>query len=346
MSRRLSRRAFLQSSAGFALAAGLTACGSDGSTSSGAAHGGSHTALDYQLSWLASVEFGGSYLAKDRGFYSAEGLDVSFRPGGPNVSIEPVVAAGTALIGITNADYAARAVKSGAPLKVVAAGFQHNPFALLSMAAKPIRTPEAMYGKRIGVPASDAPAFAALLTANKLDASKIKRVPVGFDIAPLVSGDVDGLVSFYWEQPIALKLAGHEPVTFLMADHGLDVFAHAYIVTDDSLEHRRAELLSFLRGEIKGWQAFAKDPMAGVDAVMNNYAKRLGLKRDAQELQAKAEVDLLENESTKAKGLMTMSPEQIAVNVSSFKLLGIEGVGEELFDTSLLDEIFKNGTTV
>ena len=44
------------------------------------------TPVGFQLSWLPSVQFGGSYIAKDKGYWSAEGLDVSLASGGPNAA--------------------------------------------------------------------------------------------------------------------------------------------------------------------------------------------------------------------------------------------------------------------
>ena len=80
---------------------------------------------------------------------------------------------------------------------IIAAGFQRNPLALLSLASDPIEDPEAMYGKKIGIPAGDSAAHDALVEFNDLDASQIEQVPAGFDVAPLLSGEVDGLYVFY-----------------------------------------------------------------------------------------------------------------------------------------------------
>ena len=65
------------------------------------------TPVGLQLSWLHSVQFAGSYIAQQNGWWSDAGLQVQLMQGGPNAPVEPPVVAGTALVGISAADYAA-----------------------------------------------------------------------------------------------------------------------------------------------------------------------------------------------------------------------------------------------
>ncbi|MCP1121757.1 ABC transporter substrate-binding protein, partial [Robbsia andropogonis] len=91
----------------------------------------------------------------------------------------------------------ARANAEGADLVIVGAGFQKNPFAVLSLSENPISEPADMLGKRIGVPSGDTATLDALVAVNDLDGDAITVVPVGYDIAPLTSGEVDGIIVFY-----------------------------------------------------------------------------------------------------------------------------------------------------
>jgi len=85
------------------------------------------TAVNLQLSWLHSVQFGGSYIAQERGWWRDAGLDVSLLQGGPNAPVEPPVISGTALVGISAADYTAAAVEEGAPFKILGVAMQLVP---------------------------------------------------------------------------------------------------------------------------------------------------------------------------------------------------------------------------
>ena len=54
------------------------------------------TPVGLQLSWLHSVQFAGSYLALENGWWQDAGLDVTLLQGGPNAPVEPPVVAASA----------------------------------------------------------------------------------------------------------------------------------------------------------------------------------------------------------------------------------------------------------
>jgi len=296
--------------------------------------------ISLQTSWLPSVQFSGSYIADDQGYYADEDLDVTILPGGPDVANDAVVAAGNADIGLTNADNVARANAEGADLVIVAAGFQKQPFAILSSPDAPINTPDDLIGTRIGVPSADTALLDTFLSINDIDPGDVTIVPVGFDVAPLVSGEVDSLVAFYTEQPTAYTEAtGVDGVTMLVGDYGLDVYAQVYAVRRESLEDpdARDRITRFLRAEIKGWTDAVDDVQKSVDLTVDTYAADGGLSAAQQLAQADLQLDLLVSPDTEVHGLLWISPEGIERNLVTLEALGISGVDESLFDTSVLE---------
>jgi ABC-type nitrate/sulfonate/bicarbonate transport system substrate-binding protein len=323
-----------------AMASVLAAC-SDDSTEG---EGGSDAAKQFtlQTSWIPSVQFSGSYIADADGYYADEGLDVEILPGGPDVDPLAVVAAGQADIGLSNADFVARANAEGADLVIVAAGFQKNPFAFLSSPDAPIETPDDLVGSKIGVPGGDDAIVNAFLGVNDIAEGEVTKVPVGFDVAPLVSGEVDGLVAFYTEQPPTYKDAtGKDGVTLLMGDYGLDVYAQVYAVRRDSLDDpdSREAIENFLRAEIKGWNAYVDDVAHAVDLTVNDYAADGGLSADLQTASANLQLDLLISPDTEENGLLWISDEGIEKNLATIEALGVEGADDSIFDTSILNEV-------
>ncbi|GLK16907.1 ABC transporter substrate-binding protein [Herbiconiux flava] len=344
---RRARRVLAAATAGALSLAVLAGCAS--SSSGETASGDDVTPITLQTSWIPLVQFGGSYVADKEGYYEKNGVDVDILPGGPDVDSMAAVVSGQADIGMGNADTVARANEQGADLVIIAAGFQKNPLAILSSPDKPIATPADMAGMKIGVPSGDEAAQEALLAANDVDASKVTSVPVGFDVAPLVSGEVDGLWVFYSEQPIAYEEAtGKAGTVFLTADYGLDIYAQVYAVTRESLEDdgKRAAIEGFLKGEIEGWQDYVADPTEAVELTVNDYAKDGGLTIEEQTKQAQLQMDLLVTDETKENGLLTMSSDAIAKNVATLDTLGITGVDDSLFDTSVLDEVYAGSNTI
>jgi ABC-type nitrate/sulfonate/bicarbonate transport system substrate-binding protein len=299
------------------------------------------TPVGFQLSWLPSVQFGGSYIAKDKGFWSSEGLDVSLASGGPNAPVEPPVVSGQALMGISAADYTAAAVAEGAPFKIIAVAMQKNPFAIASLAKNPVKTPKDLEGKKIGMATANTPVLQALCTINDVDIAKITVVPTQYDAAPLVNGEVDCLLCWLTDLPIAMTVKGIDNVTMLLADFGYNVHSQTYIVLEESLASKRDEVVKLLRGEIKGWDAYKANTDAAAELTMAMFPDA-GLDLETQKIQAREQLKLMFSPLTDEHGFGWFTDDTVEANVKTLALLG-KTVTPALWDRSVLEEIYKDG---
>lgn len=295
------------------------------------------TAVALQLSWLHSVQFAGSYIAQSRGYWRDLGLNVSLNPGGPNAPVEPPVVARSALIGVSAADYAAAAVEQGAPFRIIGAAMQKNPFVIASLPEKPVRSPKDLEGRSIGMSLSNTPVLQALCALNSVNFDAITVVPTQYDAAPLLAGQVDCLLCWETDLPVAMIMQGIEPVTMLMADHGYAVQSQTYIATTESLANRRGEVLALLRGELRGWTEYQADPAAAAALTLDMFPDA-GLDLETQLLQAEKQVPLMFSDVTRENGFGWFTDESIAANIETLGLLG-RTVTPDLWDRSLLEEI-------
>lgn len=347
---KISRRQFLSRSAAFGAAAFaaptiLAACGDDDDSSSGGSNKKLGTA-SVQYSWIKNVEFAGSYLAAQNKFYEAEGFDkVEQLTGGPNVQTESKVQSGAAFLGYTFTEPLAGALKEGAKLKVIGAIYQKNPFGIVSLAGKPIRTPADMVGKKIGVQATNDAIWDALLKINKLDASKITKVPVQFDPTPLVKGEVDGWFSFVINEPITVKEQGGNPVVMALQDHGFTVFQQLLVVKEETLKNEKAKLVALLRAELKGWQLNNKDASGatGAKITVDSYGKELGLSLAHETEENRLQIELMKSATTEKKGIAYMGKEDIDKNLEVLKTMGLTSITASTYTNEILDEVYKNG---
>lgn len=292
-----------------------------------------------QLSWLHSAQFAGSYIAKERGWWREAGLDVTLLPGGPNAPVEPPVVSGTALVGISAADYTAAAVAQGAPFKIIGVAMQKNPFAITSLATNPVNKPSDLVGKRIGMALANTPVLKALCTLNDVDFNAIKIVPTQYSPQPLVAGEVDCLLSWETDLPVALTVQGIDNVTMLLADHGYSVHSQTYITTEDSLANRRAEVVTLMAGEVRGWDEYRKDTNAAADLTLAKFPDA-GLDQKTQRLQAAKQVPLMFSDLTDANGFGWWTDETVADNIKTLALLD-RTVTPALWDRSILEEVHK-----
>lgn len=293
-----------------------------------------------QLSWLHSVQFGGSYIAQSRGYWSELGLNVALVPGGPNAPVEPPVVSGQALVGISAADYTAAAVAQGAPFRIVSVAMQKNPFAIASLPANPVNVPADLAGKKIGMALANTPVLEALCKLNGVDITQVQIVPTQYDAAPLMAGEVDCLLCWATDLPVAMAVKGIEAVTMLMADHGYAVHSQTYIATTDSLANRRAEIVSLLRGEARGWADYRADTAAAAALTVQMFPDS-GLDLPTQMMQAERQVPLMFSDLTDQYGFGWFTDETVAANIETLALLG-RSVTADLWDRSLLEEAYAS----
>lgn len=351
----LSRRRLL-TAGGLAAVAGpvLAACSSSSSSSAAAGASASASgsasgtpdlgALSYRLSWIKNVEFAGSYIADTKGYYKAQGFSsVNLIAGGASATpMEADVATGKALFGVSSPDITGAAIMKGAPLKIIGAQYQKNPFAIMSMTKSPIKTAKDMYGKKIGVQVANTSVWNSFIKAAGLDVSKIKVVSVQFDPTPLTQGTVDGWFSFITNEPNELRSKGFDVTTFLLADQGYPLVSETYFTTTATLSAKPDVVKAFLAAEIKGWKDNLANPELGASLAATVYGKGLGLTTAEQTLESKSQNLLILDADTTKNGLFTITPALIEANLKTLAIGGINLTQDKLFDLSVLEGIYKD----
>lgn len=332
----------------------LAACGSDDTTGSGA-EGEDHGEISVQYSWIKNEEFAGEFYAYDKGYYEDYGFSGVNGISGPDTGVAKLLS-GTVQVALSDAASIGAAIANeDAPLKIIGATFQKNPFTILSLAdGADIQTPEDLKGKKIGVQDSNASVFEAILNANGISKDDVEIVPVDFDPTPLMEGKVDGFMAYLTNEAITVELAGHEVTNLPYADNGVPYVAETVSVTDQYLAENRGLLKDFLIAEIKGWSDVFKNSNDDTVALITEYYNKAAsdnaegleavfgaLDPEKTSLGIDAQKLLISTPETEANGLFTISPELQQQTVESLAAAGWEVSVEELFDTSIIDEIYE-----
>lgn len=348
-----SRRRFLHTGvAGGAVLLGggatlLSACGGDDDDDTSSSGGGEGFGeISVQLSWIKNIEFAGAYVADSEGYYEDEGFSKVTLIDGPGDAIAPLVQ-GNVLVSYGGSETVANAVlNDDAPLKVIGANFQKNPFCILYLAEDPLETPEAMKGKTIGVQTANEQIWQALLRANDLEEGdgpdKVKKVPVDFEPTPLENGEVDGFFSFITNEPNILRVKGLDVGTLNLQDTGITLYQQVYTVTEESFETRKDELVAYMRAESKGWQQAIADHDLAIRLTLETYGKDLELNPESQQLEIESQTELQQSDTTAEKGLFYMGDEDLEANIRVLGELGLD-VDESLYSNEILDEAYADG---
>ena len=339
------------------LALALAGCGSDdGEESSGAAaEDPSYGEISMQYSWIKNEEFAGEFYAEENGYYDEAGFDAVNGISGPDTGVAKLLS-GTVEVALSDAASVGAAIaEQEAPLKIIAATFQKNPFTILSLKdGADIATPEDLIGKKIGVQDSNASVFAAILNANGIDPDQVEVVPVDFDPTPLMKGEVDGFMAYLTNEAITVELAGYEITNLPYADNGVPYVAETYTVTDQYLAENEDLLKALLIAEIKGWTDVFQEPTdATVDLITKYYDKAASENDEGLEavfgaldpkktgMGLEAEKELISTPDTEANGLFTITPELQQQTVDSLAAAGWDVTVDQLFDTSIIDAIYE-----
>lgn len=350
----LPRRVGAIAAAVLASALVLAGCASGGSApaaSGGSAEAASFGDISVQYSWIKNEEFAGEFYAYENGYYDEAGFGEVTGIAGPDTGVAKLLS-GTVQFALSDAASVGAAIaEQDAPLKIVGATFQKNPFTILSLAdGGDIATPEDLIGKKIGVQDSNASVFAALLAANDIDPSELEIVPVDFDPTPLINGEVDGFMAYLTNEAITVEMAGYPVTNLAYAENGLPYVAETFTVADQYLAENRDLIKAFLTAEIKGWTDTFTESIDDTVALVTKYYNESAAAGDLTfgELDPakvaagiEAQALLISTEETEANGLFTISDDLKKQTLASLKTSGWDLTADQLFDTSIIDEIYE-----
>ncbi|NAZ86889.1 ABC transporter substrate-binding protein, partial [Kineococcus indalonis] len=345
-----SRRSFLRGTGlgvlGAAGSASLAACGSDEAADAAGSAADGFGAVSVQLSWIKNIEFAGEYFADSRGYFRDAGFSkVDLLAGGSaGTAAEAMVLSRRATVGLSSPTLTGPAiVNEEAPLKIIGTTFQKNPFCLVSVEQRtPVRTLADLAGKRLGIQTGgNEQIFDGFCKANGIDPASFTVVPVQYDPSVVETGEVDAFMSYLTNEPILLAGRGLTPVTLGFADNGLPVVAETFTVLQSTIDDQRDMLKAFLLAEVRGWNDAVADPAESARLAVEVYGADQGLELDEQTKEAEAQNLLVVSDDTRADGLFTMTDALVQENVEALALMGTDITAEQLFDLSLLTEVYE-----
>jgi NitT/TauT family transport system substrate-binding protein len=242
-----------------------------------AGEGGSQSPdkVQLQLKWVTQAQFAGYYAAKARGYYTAEGLDVTIRPGGPDIVPEQVVAGGGAQFGIDWLPSLLSAREQGAPLVNIAQVFAASGMREIAFKSSGIKGAADLKGRKVAVWfGGNEFELLATLEKYKIDRNKdVTLVQQPFDMNLLLQKQVDAAAAMTYNEYKQVLDAGVKPDDLVVIDFNREgtamledgIFAKADWLRDAK---HKAIAARFLRASLKGWEACRDKPAECVDIVL------------------------------------------------------------------------------
>jgi NitT/TauT family transport system substrate-binding protein len=225
-----------------------------------------------QLQWVTQAQFAGYYVALDKGWYREEGIDLTIRPGGPDLAPVDLVASGTQDFGTTLLADLSVAIEAGKPVLSIGQVQQMNGLLLVAKTSSGIKEPKDFVGKRVGVWLGSWEAqFDALVAQEGIAPGDFELVSQGWSMDPFLAGDLDvASAMVYNEYHVVLEhgLNAEELNIIDYADYGLDFPGDTLFTSRQMVEQNPDLCARMLRASLRGWQYAIDHPQEAADIVL------------------------------------------------------------------------------
>ena len=226
--------------------------------------------LTLQLKWVTQAQFAGYYVALENGYYEDEDLDVTIKPGGPDIAPTQVLAGGGADVTVEWMPAALAAREKGLPMVNIAQPFKSSGMMLTCRKDAGVATTDDFAGKTLGVWffGNEFPFLSWMsqlgLPTDGSDAG-VEVLKQGFNVDPILNGEAACVSTMtyneYW-QVIDAGLTPDELVTFKYEDQGVATLEDGLYVLEENLADPAFEdkMVRFVRASMKGWKWAEENP--------------------------------------------------------------------------------------
>lgn len=242
--------------------------------------GGANAADDMtlQLKWVTQAQFAGYYVALENGFYSDEDLNVTIKPGGPDIAPVQVLLGGGADVMVDWMPSALAAREQGTPIVNIAQPFATSGLMLTCLAEHGINSPADFPGHTLGTWffGNEIPLFTwmgKLGYATDGSEGGVTIQKINFNVDPLLQKQVECATTMtyneYW-QVIDAGITPEQLVVFKYEDEGISTLEDGLYVNEAKLDDAAEvdKLVRFVRASMKGWKWAEANPDAAADIVL------------------------------------------------------------------------------
>ncbi|MCF6094242.1 ABC transporter substrate-binding protein [Microaerobacter geothermalis] len=227
------------------------------------------------LDWFPNTNHSGLYVAKDKGFYEEQGLDVEIVQPGEGSTADQLVAAGKADFGISYQEGVTQARANDIPLVSIAAIIQHNTSAFASLKEAQITSPKDFEGKRYGgwgSPVEEA-VLKAVMEKAGADFSKLENVTLGAtDFFTSIGRDADFEWIYYGWDGVEAERRGID-LNFIMLkdlDPALDYYTPVIVTNEQHVAEQKDLVKKFMAATAKGYDFAIQNPSEAADILLKN----------------------------------------------------------------------------
>lgn len=244
------------------------------------------TPVKFRLDWVPGAQHSPFYLAKEKGYYADEGIDLEIIVGSGSSDSVKQLGSDAVEVALVDALVLVQSIEQDVPVQSVAAYYQRSPITLMSPESDPVDDPQDLLGDvTLGSKTGSATyqGLIAFLASNDIRQEDINLAEIGFGVQPLLVGQVDAMMGFTMNEPIEAEDNGMPIHELLIADYGVNAYGLTIAANNTFAEEQSDVLEAFLRASLLGMQDAANEPQAAIDAV-DNAVDEVNVERELQVL--------------------------------------------------------------
>jgi NitT/TauT family transport system substrate-binding protein len=222
------------------------------------------------MGFVANVQFAPVYVAVEKGYFAAEGIELAFDYSWETNGVQ-LVGAGELPFAIASGDQVLLAREQGLPVLTLVNWWRRFPVAVIALDESGITAPADLAGRKVGIPETFGASFIgwrAMAEAVGLEEGDVTLEPIGYtQLANLTEGRVDAAVVYANNEPVQLDQMGYGYVQFSVADHATLV-SNGIITNEKTLQENPELARAFARAFLKGLEDTLADPDAAFEICL------------------------------------------------------------------------------
>ena len=228
--------------------------------------------VTYVMSWAPDARWAGEFLAKERGYYRSEGIEVNFTHQRGSLASLQQVGAGAAEFGSPDGGDVIFAREKGVPILAVVLTARNTGIAFMSLKETNITKPEDLIGKKVGVQRASATfvGFQALMAKHNIDVEKLEKIEAAFGLEVLLLKKVDIRPVMLFNEYVLAVHKGIPVNVIWLPDFGINLAGKTISTNERTLKERPQVVQAFVNGSLRGMEEAIKDRKAAIDALMKN----------------------------------------------------------------------------
>ena len=227
------------------------------------------------LKWFYQYQFAGYIMAKEKGFYEEEGLDVELIQKNPNTDHIVEVINGNATYGVSDSSLLLYRAKDY-PVKIIATIFQHNPMVLITREDSKLISPYELRGKKISYQkVVDDSIVNTLFAYANMGQKDYIHVPMDFSYKSIINGEIDAIVAYITDQPYWIQQQGTKLNIINPLSYGIDMYGDNLFTTEQEIKMHPKRVEKIKAATLKGWEYALMHKEETINTIIKNYNPNL-----------------------------------------------------------------------